>query len=107
MLTFIKVVHTIIWVIMASSTFIIGYSVIRMKYDVVFFISLCLIVAEMIVIMVNAWTCPLTVIARRHSSDEAPNFDIYLHRSIAKYNKEIFSGILFIILLIYLYNQAK
>lgn len=106
MLTFIKVVHSIIWIIMASATFAIGYSVVKMKFDVVFFVSLALITAEVIVIVANAWTCPLTNIARRHTTDETPNFDIYLPQAIAKYNKEIFSAILFIILLKYLYNVA-
>lgn len=92
---------------MALSTFTIGYSVVRMKFDEVFFVSLVLITAELIVIVANAWTCPLTNIARRHTNDKAPNFDIYLPRAIAKYNKEIFSAILFIILLIYLYNVAQ
>jgi hypothetical protein len=50
----------IIWIIMALSTFTIGYSVVRMKFDEVFFVSLILITAEMIVIAANAWTCPLT-----------------------------------------------
>lgn len=92
---------------MALSTVAIGYSVVRMKFNGVFFVSFVLITAEMIVIVANAWTCPLTNIARRHSNDEAPNFDIYLPRAIAKYNKEIFSAILFIILLLYLYNVAR
>ena len=92
MITFIKVIHTIIWVIMTLSVFTIGYSVVRMKFDGVFFVSLFLITTEIIVIVANAWTCPLTNIARRHSNDDEPNFDIYLPRTIAKYNKEIFSS---------------
>lgn len=105
MITVIRLIHTAIWIIMALSTFVIGYSVIRMKFDIAFFVSFGLIVAEIIIIVANAWTCPLTAIARRHTNDDAPNFDIYLPRTIAKFNKEIFSGILFIILLIYLYNR--
>lgn len=91
---------------MASATFAIGYSVVSMKFAWIFFVSLALITTEMIVIAANAWMCPLTNVARRHTNDDAPNFDIYLPRAIAKYNKEIFSAILFIILLIYLYNVA-
>lgn len=92
---------------MASATFAIGYSVVKMKFDVVFYVSFALITAEVIVIVINAWTCPLTNIARRYTVDEAPNFDIYLPQTIAKFNKEIFSAILFIILLIYLLNAAQ
>lgn len=92
---------------MALSSYAIGYSVIRMKFDEVFFVSLLFITAESLVIVINAWTCPLTNIARRYTVDEAPNFDIYLPQTIAKFNKEIFTTILFIILLINLFNAAQ
>jgi hypothetical protein len=65
-----------------------------------------LLVMEIIVILVNSWRCPLTNIARRYTNEDAANFDIYLPRIIAKYNKEIFSIILFLILLLYIYNSV-
>ncbi|MDQ7815572.1 MAG: hypothetical protein RDU14_00940 [Melioribacteraceae bacterium] len=105
MITFIKTIHTIIWVIMALATFYIGYSVIVMKFDLLFYISLFLILSESIVILVNSWRCPLTNIARKYTEEESPNFDIYLPLTIAKYNKEIFSVILTLIFLIYIYNS--
>jgi hypothetical protein len=46
----------------------------------------------------------LTGIARRHTSDDAPNFDIFLPKVVARYNKGIFTAILLIILGIYLKN---
>ena len=104
MITFIKAIHTTIWVVMAMSVFYIGYSVFRMKFDGLFFISLVLIVAEILVILMNSWRCPLTNIAKRYASEDTPNFDIYLPRTIAQYNKEIFSVILLLILLTYVYN---
>lgn len=105
MITLIKATHTIIWGIMTMATFYIGYSVVRMRFDVWFYISMALIVGEILVIVVNSWTCPLTNVARRYSSENAPNFDIYLPEVIAKFNKEIFSAILVLILFIYIYNS--
>jgi hypothetical protein len=107
MLTLIKTLHTLIWLIMALSVFYIGYCVVRMRFDPLFYISLFLISTEIIVIIVNAWTCPLTAVARRHTDDDAPNFDIFLPRVIARYNKEIFTVILLIILGIYLTNVLR
>jgi hypothetical protein len=92
---------------MTLSVLYIGYSVVLMRFDTVFYISLFLIVSEIIVIVINAWRCPLTNIARKYSRDEAANFDIYLPEIIARYNKEIFSVILFMILLFYVYNLIK
>ena len=104
MITFIKAIHTAIWLIMTIATFYIGYSVIRMNFNVLFYISLFLIIAEILVIIVNSLRCPLTNIARRYTNENTPNFDIYLPQIIAKYNKEIFSVILLFILLLYVYN---
>jgi hypothetical protein len=107
MITFIKIVHTAVWGIMTTAVFYVGYSVFWMKFNEPFFISLALIVTEILVILVNSWRCPLTAIARRYTSEEAPNFDIFLPRIIAKYNKEIFSVILSLILIVYIYNSIK
>jgi hypothetical protein len=92
---------------MTISVFYIGSSVIRMKFDTLFYVSLFLITSEIILIVVNSWKCPLTRIARRHTDDDAPNFDIFLPRIIAQYNKEIFTVILLIILFIYVMNASK
>lgn len=104
MLSLIKVLHTLIWLVMTLSVFYIGYSVIQMKFDIVFYVSLILIASEIIIIVANSWKCPLTSIARRHTDDIAPNFDIFLPRIVAQYNKEIFTAILLIILGLYLKN---
>src|SRR5512136_2395934 len=107
MLTFIKSIHTLIWLIMTSSVFYIGYCVIRMRFNSLFYISLFLICSEIAIIVLNSWKCPLTGVARRHSDDTAPNFDIFLPRTIAKYNKEIFTVILLVILAVYLLNTFR
>jgi len=105
MIVFIKSLHTVIWIIMTLATVYIAYSVINMQFDLLFYISLFLIVGETIVILINSWRCPLTNIAKKYAPEDSPNFDIYLPYTIAKYNKEIFSVILTVILLIYIYNS--
>lgn len=104
MIIIIKSLHTVIWIIMTAATFYIGYSVIKMEFDWLFYVSLFLIVGESVVILINSWRCPLTNIARKYAPEDSPNFDIYLPYTIAKYNKEIFSVILSVIFLIYIYN---
>jgi hypothetical protein len=49
---------------------------------------------------VNRCRCPLTSLAARYTEDRSPNFDIYLPRWLAQYNKQIF-GTLFIAGLLY------
>jgi len=102
MLNLIKSLHTFIWLVMAMSVFYIGYCVVVMNFDSLFYVAVILISLEIIIIVANSWQCPLTGIARRHTDDTAPNFDIFLPKIIAQYNKEIFSVILAIILGLYL-----
>ena len=96
MLHTIKCIHTAIWLVMASATFYILYAGITKTYNVLLFVSLFLITIETIILLINKWTCPLTPLARKHTSDTNDNFDIYLPNWLAKYNKMIF-GSLFII----------
>jgi len=55
-----------------------------------------LVLLECLVLAVNRCRCPLTDVAVRYAPEDAPNFDIYLPRWMAKYNKQIF-GTLFIL----------
>lgn len=107
MVTFIKTIHTVIWAIMAAAIFYIGYCVLAMKFEMPFYVALALVAGEILVIVLNSWTCPLTNIAAQYTKERAPNFDIYLPRVIAQYNKEIFSVILGLIVLLYVYNAVQ
>ena len=42
--------------------------------------------------------CPLTIVARRYSDSQLPNFDIYLPIWLAPYNKHIYGVLLALIL---------
>lgn len=99
-LRLIKWVHTIIWIVMAAATFYILFAAIVSRLDLWLWISIGLLVFETIVLLINRWTCPLTPMAMKYTSDRQDNFDIYLPRTIAKYNKLIF-GALFVIGLIW------
>lgn len=59
-------------------------------------VLIAFVTAESIVLLVNGMKCPLTDVAAQYTDDRAPNFDIYLPRWLAKYNKEIF-GPLFVV----------
>lgn len=55
-----------------------------------------LVLVECLVLAVNRCRCPLTDLAVRYAPEDSPNFDIYLPRPVAKYNKQIF-GTLFVL----------
>jgi hypothetical protein len=48
--------------------------------------------------------CPITVVARKYSDSTRDNFDIFLPNWLARYNKEIYTTIVIISVLILLYR---
>lgn len=95
MLVVIKLLHTLIWAVLAG--FILALPVLgllrRFRWAVI--LSL-LVLLECLVLVLNSGTCPLTVWAARFTANRAPNFDIYLPAWLAHYNKLIF-GVLFVL----------
>lgn len=91
MLKFLKILHTVIWVIMATSNFLAFYFAYIGRFDIWFWLPAFLITLECIIIVAFAWKCPLTYVAEKYTKDRQANFDIYLPHWLAKYNVKIFS----------------
>jgi len=89
----VKLVHTIIWVVMACATFYIFFSGLLNQITFLTWIATALIVGEGIVLLFYKWSCPLTGVARKYSVSTKENFDIFLPNWLAKYNKAIFTTI--------------
>jgi polyferredoxin len=90
----IKLAHTLIWAVLAGCILAIPV----FSYAGSFLVSSILIAVvtlEVMVIVFNRWSCPLTGIAARYTDDRQENFDIYLPLWLAKYNQVIF-GTLFV-----------
>ncbi len=94
----IKVVHTVIWAVLSTVIFYLLYAVIADRIDHWFWWGLGLVGLEVLTLLVFGMSCPLTVLARRLSSSQRANFDIYLPDRLARYNKVICSMILMVVL---------
>ena len=91
----IKVVHTIVWAFfVACIVWIPVFAWLRDYYRAVLLIALVMV--EVVVLGLNRFTCPLTDLAARYTSDRRANFDIFLPVWLARYNKLIF-GTLFVV----------
>ena len=90
----IKLLHTAVWVFFNVVIFYLMYAVITDSIDRWFWIGLGLVGVEVVVLLVFRMACPLTVVARRYSTSQEPNFDIYLPAWIARYNKLIYGIIM-------------
>lgn len=85
----IKVLHTLIWAFFAGCIIAIPISSLYGAHRVA--IGLVAVVfVEVLVLLFNKWNCPLTGVAARYTDDRQENFDIYLPRLLAKYNKHVF-----------------
>lgn len=101
-LTFIKILHTIIWAFMVTVISYIVYCGIFDTVNRLTWIATGIIILEGLVLLTFKMSCPLTVLARKYSDSTKHNFDIYLPEWLAKYNKQIFTsifvlGLLFVI----------
>jgi hypothetical protein len=99
-LTIVKLVHTVIWLFYNVVIFYLLYAVITDRIDHWVWICIGLILLEVIVLLIFRVVCPITIIARRYTTSTADNFDIYLPLWLARYNKQIYSVIVIISLVI-------
>ncbi|MBP6575270.1 MAG: hypothetical protein KA230_12525 [Flavobacteriales bacterium] len=90
----IKLLHTAVWLFMNVVIFYVLYAVLTGRIDRWLWIGLSVIGLECLVLLIFKMACPLTLVARRYSSSQLPNFDIYLPLWLAKYNKVIYGIIL-------------
>lgn len=106
-LILIKFVHTAVWLLMATAALYILYAGINKILGTWLWVSIGLLSLESLILAMNKWTCPLTPIAMRYTSDRDDSFDIYLPRCVAKYNKIIFGTIFAVGLLLVFINLVS
>jgi hypothetical protein len=80
------------------------YAVLVDKIDKWLWIGYGLIITEAIILVIFKLFCPLTILARRYSSSQKANFDIYLPEWLAKHNKAVYTSIVGVITIILIYR---
>jgi hypothetical protein len=103
-LTFIKIIHTLIWLFFNVVLFYMAYAIIIDKIDKYVWIGIAIIVGEGLVLLAFKKVCPLTIVARKYSESNEDNFDIYLPNWLAKYNKLIYTSFFILIILGLIYR---
>lgn len=102
----IKLLHTLVWAIMAGSILALPVMALFERFNATIILSV-IILAECGVLAFNEGRCPLTGLAARITSDRADNFDIYLPNWIARHNKLIFGTLFVVNELFVLWRWAK
>ena len=95
MLTAIKLLHTLIWAVLAGSIVVLPVAGVLRRFRWAAILT-SLVLLECGVLAVNRGRCPLSNLAGQFTADRAANFDIYLPTWLAQNNKLIF-GVLFIV----------
>jgi hypothetical protein len=88
----VKVVHTLVWALLASCVLAIPVTAWYGHLGAAL-VLIAVVSAEVLVLAANQMRCPLTDVAARYTSDRSDNFDIYLPRWLARYNKMIFGSL--------------
>jgi hypothetical protein len=100
----LKIIHTVVWTFFNCIIFYLAYAVLINRIDKWIWICLSFILLEGLILLASKKICPITIIAKKYSASNKENFDIYLPNWLAKYNKEIYSTIVLVILLILIFR---
>lgn len=95
MLTAIKLLHTLIWALLAGSILALPAAGMLRRFRLAAILTV-IVLLECGVLAANGGRCPLSDLAARYTDERASNFDIYLPNWLASHNKTIF-GTLFVV----------
>jgi len=105
MLTFLKTVHTVIWIVMSAANLTAFYLAFVGRFNRWFFLSVTLLAGEIVIIAVNSWHCPLTDVMAKYTPDRKANFDIYLPEWLARNDIRGFSFLIALEVMIVLVHR--
>lgn len=88
----VKLLHTVAWAFFAACVVLIPVATWQRRLGVAG-VLIGIVAVESLVLVLNRWRCPLTDVAARYTDDRRPNFDIYLPRWLAEYNKQVFGSL--------------
>ena len=103
-LKIIKFTHTIIWGIFVAAILYVCYVGIFNKVTGLVWFCIAAVLFEGIVLLINKWKCPFTILGYKYTDNHPVGFDIYLPAWLAKHNKTIFSSLFTIGLVLVLWR---
>lgn len=102
MLVAIRVVHTLIYLVMAGAVLYLLYCGIVDRIGLGTYIALALVVTECIVFVGNGMKCPLTTMAKEHGAEKGYVFDAFIPERLTRYTVPTFGSLFAVALLILL-----
>jgi hypothetical protein len=93
-LTLVRTVHTIIYIVMAVSTFVLLYAGISGATGTWLWVALVLLGGESVVFLGNGMRCPLTNLAIRYGATAGYAFDSFLPEKYSQYTFRFFGSVM-------------
>jgi hypothetical protein len=91
----VKVVHTVVWAVLAGSIVaLLGMALVGTARGAV--LLSVMVWLEIAVLALNGWKCPLTSVAERLTDDRSDTFDIFLPAWVSRNNRWIFGPPFFV-----------
>jgi len=87
----VEIAHTAIWAIFAACVLAIPAASSLGHFRAAAWLA-AIVLGEVVVLIFNTWSCPLTAVAAGYTPDRRANFDIYLPQWLARNNKTIFGA---------------
>jgi len=103
-ITRIRILHTAIWIFFNVVIFYLLYAVVTNRIDKWVWICIGLVLIEGLVLAAFKTMCPVTLVARKYSTSEKANFDIFLPEWLARNNKLIYTSIFIVTIIILIYQ---
>lgn len=93
-LALVRLVHTLIYLVMASSTLLVLFAGVSGYVGLWLYISLILIAIEGAVFFGNGMKCPFTNLAVKYGAEKGYVFDTFLPEKAARYTFRFFGTLL-------------
>ena len=90
----IRLFHTVIYIVMAASTFALLYAGLTGATGPWLWIALGLLGVEVVVFVGNGMRCPLTAMAVRYGAEKGYAFDTFLPERFTRYTFRFFGSIM-------------
>ena len=85
----VKLLHTLIWLVMSAAILHVVYVGLTGQFPPLLYISISLVILELIVLLANRGECPLRHVAAQLTEDRYDGFDIYVPGWFVRYNVPI------------------
>jgi hypothetical protein len=95
-LALVRTVHTAIYLVMASSVFVVLYAGVTGARSTLVSVALALVAVESIVFVSNGFACPFTALAAKYRGGEASAPDTYLPERFTRRTFQVFGPLIVI-----------